>query len=155
MVSTALRGNRESEVPPHLAHLPFLPLGRPDPGIRDFLMSLNSMLISTKCLCSCSSLFLEDSTHTSPNDWLFLLEVSPEILTFRKSWEFHQPKVASPAQSCISPHSWFDQTLSYSCNLQMVYHYLLSWGYLFSPLTKIKLPQGWKPLAYTPWYFRT
>lgn len=57
VVSTALRGKQESEVPPHLARLPFLPLDHQDPGIQDFLMSLNSMLISRKlCLCSCSSL---------------------------------------------------------------------------------------------------
>ena len=107
MVSPALGGKRESEAPSHLARLaclPFLPLARQDPGIRDFPVSLNSMLISTKRLCSCSSLFLEDSAHTPPNDWLILLKVSPEILTFWK-WEFHQPKVASPAQSCISSHS--------------------------------------------------
>ena len=78
------------------------------------------------CLLS----LLEDSTHASPNDWLFLLEVSPEILTFRKSWEFHQPEVVSPAQSCISSYSysWFNQTLYHTAiffkTLITIYYYL-------------------------------
>lgn len=156
MVSTALRGNRESE---YTCFSPstFSPLGSSrsrHTGLPDvFKLYAHFHKMSLFFFLS-----LSGRLYPHISKWLTFSPrgFSYEILTFRKSWEFHNPScITSPklhlTPFLVRPKKHYHIAVIFKWCITIYYLE----GYLFSPLTKIKLPQGWKPLAYTPWYFRT